>query len=100
MNFSTVAPLCAVPVGLFGLQKNTSPAPLAASAMPATSSPSDLSTCTTFTGTPMRRAVCSHVVKVGDAVTSGLSMAQNARVAASRIGPEPVAAMTLVRSIP
>ena len=45
----------------------------------------------------MRRAVCSQVAKVGAAVTRGLSAAQNARVAASRIGPDPVPTMTLVR---
>ena len=97
-NFSTVAALCAVPVGLFGLQKNTRPAPLAAAVMPSMSRPSERSTWITLTGTPIRRAVPSQVAKVGAAVTSGLSMAQKARVAASRIGPDPVATMTASRS--
>ena len=76
MNFSTVAASCAVPVGLFGLQKNTRPAPCAAAVMPAMSRPSDLSTGTTFTGAPIRLAVCSHVVNVGAAVTRALSAEQ------------------------
>jgi hypothetical protein len=99
-NFSTAAAPCAVPVGLLGLQKNTRPAPLAAAVMPSMSRPYERSTWITLTGTPIRRAVPSQVAKVGAAVTSGLSMVQKARVAPSRIGPEPVPTMTWSRSTP
>ena len=97
-NFSTVAALCTVPVGLFGLQKNTRPAPLAAAVMPSMSRPRERSTGMTLTGTPIRRAVPSQVANVGAAVTRGLSIVQNARVAASRMGPDPVATITASRS--
>ncbi len=48
----------------------------------------------------MRRAVWSAVPYVGAAVTSGFWAEQNARVAASRIGPDPVPTMTWSRPTP
>ena len=99
-NFSTAAALCTVPVGLFGLQKKIIPAPLAASAIASVSSPSDLSTVIILTGAPIRRAAWSQVPYVGAAVTSGFWAEQNARVAASRMGPDPVPTMTWSRPTP
>ena len=99
-NFSMAAALCTVPVGLFGLQKKIIPAPLAASAIASASSPIDLSTVIILTGAPMRRAAWSQVPYVGAAVTSGFWAEQNARVAPSRIGPEPVPTMTWSRPTP
>ena len=97
---STAAALCAVPVGLFGLQKNTMPAPLAASAIASRSSASERSTGTIVIPAPIRRAVESGVPYVGATVTSGFSAEQNARTPASRMPPDPVAMMTLSRSTP
>src|SRR5262245_19196508 len=94
---STAAAPCAVPVGLLGLQKYTRPAPTEALAIASRSIISVRSTCTDVTGTPILRAVASEVPYVGAAVTSGFPGEQNARTAASRIGPEPVAMITFWR---
>ncbi len=59
---STTAAGCAVPVGLFGLQKNTMPAPAAASAIASTSNAIEPSTGIAFTGAPIRLAILSDVV--------------------------------------
>ena len=52
---------CTVPVGLFGLQKNTMPAPVAAAAIASMSRPSEPSTGIALIGTPSRLAVPSGV---------------------------------------
>src|ERR1051325_4284549 len=54
-----------VDVGLFGLQKNTIPAPLAATAIPSRSSLSALSTRTDFTGAFIFAAIAAGFSQVG-----------------------------------
>ena len=57
MNAETLSSECVVAVGLFGLQRKTSPAPLAASAIPSRSSFRLASTGISRTLAPIVRAV-------------------------------------------
>src|SRR4029453_7148244 len=93
---STSADVCTVDVGLFGLQRNTSPAPREARIMPSRSRANVLGfTAMNFTGALMRCAVCAGEPYDGSPVTSDLSPLQYAMTAAGRISPEPVEMMTL-----
>ena len=86
---ATAALPCTVAVGLFGLQKNTSPAPLDASTILAMSICSLPSKPTSRTGVPIFLAMSRGFSNDGQAVTSGLVGEVKARTAWVRISPEP-----------
>ena len=88
MSATAVLP-CTVAVGLFGLQKNTSPAPFDASTILAMSMRSLPSKPTSRTGVPIFLAVSRGFSNDGQAVTSGLVGEVKARTACVRISPEP-----------
>ncbi len=93
MSATVVLP-CTVAVGLFGLQKNTSPAPFDASIIFATSMRSLLSSGTSFTGVPIFLAVSRGFSNDGQAVTRGLLGEVKARTALVRSSPEPAPSAT------
>ena len=76
-------------VGLFGLQKNTRPAPLEASTSLSMSIRRFLSRSTARTSVPIFLAVSRGFSNVGQASASGLLGDVNARTALVRISPEP-----------
>src|SRR5918993_5116779 len=76
-----------VAVGLLGLQKNTSPAPLEASIIFAASMRSLPSSGTSLIAEPIFLAVSRGASKDGHAVTSGLVGDVKARTALVRISP-------------
>ncbi len=87
-SVTTFAP-CTVAVGLFGLLKNTRPAPRALATMPSTSSLPAESTLTSVTGSFHLRAKFVQFSNVGAAVTSCRPGDTNARTALRRISCEP-----------
>ena len=99
-NFVTVALECTVPVGLFGLQKNTSPAPVAAAVIAGTSSFRSPSTWMSFTGTLIARAFCAGFSQVGSGATRWRVEVVNASTAASMTSVEPVPIRTFCGSTP
>ena len=78
-----------VAVGLFGLQKNTRPAPFDASTILAMSIRSLPSKPTSRTGVPIFLAMSRGFSNDGQAVTSGLVGEVKARTAWVRISPDP-----------
>ena len=88
MSATAVLP-CTVAVGLFGLQKNTRPAPFDASTILSMSMRSLPSKPTSRTGVPIFLAVSRGFSNDGQAVTRGLVGEVNARTAWVRISPDP-----------
>jgi hypothetical protein len=89
---------CTVPVGLFGLQKNTSPEPLEAASIAATSIRRLPSTGMFLTGVFIRLAWPSGLSHVGFAATSARVGDVNAATAPAMISPEPVPTRMLAGS--
>src|SRR6478735_9386536 len=81
--------------GLFGLHRNTSPAPDEAETSLSRSRYSLPSSAIGLTGYLLRCAVCAGEPYDGSAVTSGFSVWQKAMTPAISSAPEPVANMTL-----
>ncbi len=90
MNAATSGNECAVAVGLFGLQRKTIPAPLAATAIPSRSSFRFGRSGTARTLPPMVWAVRFGLPYEGEPLTSGRLGETKARTEASRMCPEPV----------
>ena len=82
------------PVGLFGLQTNTSPAPVAAAAILSRSSRPWSSTGTSWSGTFIDFATRPGDSNVGSADTRPFVGPVNARTAVSRSSPEPAPSRT------
>ena len=97
---SMSADVCTVDVGLFGLQRNTRPAPIEARIIPSRSRASLESTGISFTGALMRWAVPAGEPYDGSPVTREWLPSQYAITAAVRISPEPVEMMTLLGFAP
>src|SRR5688572_17275023 len=86
---ATAGAPCTVAVGLFGLQKNTRPAPLDASTSLSMLIRRLASRSTARTSVPIFLAVSRGFSNVGHAVASGFDGDVNARTAFDRISPEP-----------
>ena len=85
---------CTVAVGLFGLFRNTRPAPLAAAAIASRSRRSAASTLTSVTGCPSFFANCGQFSNDGAAVTRPRVGDVKARTALFRISCEPAPSTT------
>src|SRR6478735_1750959 len=81
--------------GLFGLQRNTRPAPDEADTSLSRSRNRLASSAIGLTGYLFRCAVCAGEPYDGSAVTSGFSVWQNAMTPAINSAPDPVAIITL-----
>src|SRR5689334_6724458 len=92
--------LCTVDDGLFGLQRNTRPAPDDADTSLSRSRYRLPSSAIGLIGYLLRCAVCAGEPYDGSAVTSGFSVWQNASTPATSSAPEPVAIMTFCGCAP
>src|SRR5438477_11200742 len=93
-NASTFDLPCTVAVGLFGLQKKTRPAPLAAAAVASRSILSWASTLGDSTGWPRNLANVPGASKLGSGETSALVGDVNAYTPARSSSPDPQPKMT------